>query len=82
MIFLLFAAAVVVVELILRHESKRPLRDERVKTAAAMPDHGETSLEGLLALNRALDRYGQGKRPVAAAAPVAKDSISCRESSD
>ena len=86
MIFLLFVAAVVVLELVLRLESKRreserPILEEPAKPSPAR-NREDPSVEGLLALRRALDLYGKGERPVESSIPVVHTRVSDRESSD
>jgi hypothetical protein len=81
-IFLLFVTAVVVVELVLRHEPKRRLSVRRVERVSTAQDRDNASLEGLMALSRALDRYGQGEHPVVNAVAAVHARISGRESSD
>jgi hypothetical protein len=81
MIFLLIGS-VIVLELAFRHAPSRRFLDGLIKRAPPAQKPSEPSVEGLMALRRALDLQGKGAHPGGSGAPAAEKHISGRDSRD
>ena len=87
MIFLLFVVSIVVLEVVLRRDPINNVRTNSIGRPALAQESTSGSMEGLMALGRALDRHGKGETPAVVdvpgvVVPVANNRISGRKSPD